>query len=52
MDSTLQRYVTQAVRRKLQQACCLAVVKTMSGSHSHRLLRLDDNKPAASCQQA
>ena len=35
---------TQPVTRKLQQICCRM--------RSHRLLRLDDNKFAASCQQA
>ena len=40
------------VAASLLQACYLAFIKPISGLRLHRLLRLDDNKSAASCQQA
>ena len=47
---------TQPETRKLQQVCCrLAATCDHQADirmRSHRLLRLDDNKSAASCQQA
>ena len=47
---------TQPETRKLQQVCCrLAVTCGHQADirmRSHRLLRLNDNKSAASCQQA
>ena len=50
------RMRTQPETRKLQQVCCrlAASCDHQAGirMRSHRLLRLDDNKSAASCQQA
>ena len=47
---------TQPETRKLQQACCRLAASCGHQSdirmRSHRLLQLDDNKSAASCQQA
>ena len=47
---------TQPETRKLQQICCRLAATCCHQAdirmRSHRLLRLDDNKSAASCQQA
>ena len=46
---------TQPETRKLQQVCCRLAASCHQADirmRSHRLLRLDDNKSAASCQQA
>ena len=47
---------TQPEKQKLQQACCRLAASCGHQADirmcSHRLLRLDDNKSAASCHQA
>ena len=43
---------TQPQTRKLQQACMAVGHQDDIRMRSHRLLRLDDNNSAASCQQA